>query len=223
MPTTEGEVELLRRRLDRERRARAAAERLGESATAELWQTVQQLEEADRQLRAKAELTELSYRLARTVRLDLDPQQIMRRAVVALGCALEVDRCLLRLADDSGIGLVMDQWTSPGVEPLPADTALTQVLAELASSHAAREEGLWIDDVTNDRRFGAPASHEVLETLGAHAYGGVPILVGPHLVGWLALHMTRAPHAWTARERQASEGLAHDLGGALLQALAHQQ
>lgn len=223
MPTTEGEVELLRRRLDRERRARAEAERLGESATAGLWQIVQRLEEADRQLRAKAELTELSYTLARRLRLDLDPQQIMGRAVVALGRALKVDRCLVRLADDSGIGRVMAQWVGPGVEPLPADTALTPVMAELAGSHAVREEGLWIDDVTNDPRLGEPASQEVLESVGSHAYAGVPLLVGPRLVGWLALHMTRGTYAWTARDRQVSEGLAHDLGGALLQALAHQQ
>lgn len=222
MATTEGEVELLRRRLDRERRARVAAERLGESATAELWQIVQQLEEADRQLRAKAELTELSYTLARRLRLDLDPQMIMRRAVVALGCALEVDRCLVRLADDSGIGMVMDQWVGPGVALLPGDTKLTGVLATLANSHAVREEGLWVDDVTEDPRFSGTASQEVLERLGAHAYAGVPILVGPHLVGWLALHMTKTPYVWTARDRQVSEGLAHDLGGALLQALAHQ-
>lgn len=223
MPTPEEEVALLRRRLARERRARAEAERLGESATAQLWQSVQRLEEADRQLRARSESTELSYRLARQLRLDLDPQRIMRRAVVALGSELGVDRCLVRLADGSGIGRVMEQWRRPGVDELLADTELTDVLATLASSHAVREQGLWIDDVTTDARLSPSESEMVVASLGVHAYAGVPILVGPTLVGWLALHMTEAPHAWSARDHQVSEGLAHDLGGALLQALAHQQ
>ncbi len=154
MPTAEDDLELLRRRLARERRARAAAEQLGESATAELWQIVQRLEEADGQLRATAEQAELSHALARRLRQDLDPQGIMHRAVVSLGSALDVDRCLVRLADDAGIGLVMDQWVKPGVAPLPPHTELSDALAELASSHAVREQGLWIDDVMKDPRLG---------------------------------------------------------------------
>lgn len=218
------DVELLRRQLERERRARASAERIGESATAELWQTVQRLEEADRQLRAKAELAQLSRDMARTLRLDLDPQQTMRRAVAALGTELGVDRCLIRLADDDqGIGTVMEQWVRPGVAALSVATELTDGLSQLANTHAGRAEALWIADVEDDPRLSGAPEGDVRMQLGCTAYAGVPMLVGPRLVGWLALHRTDGPHTWTERERSVSEGLAYDLGGAILQALAHQQ
>ena len=218
------DVELLRRQLERERRARASAERIGESATAELWQTVQRLEEADRQLRAKAELAQLSHDMARTLRLDLDPQQTMRRAVAALGTELGVDRCLIRLADDDqGVGTVMEQWVRPGVAALPVATELTDGLGRLANTHAGKAEALWITDVEDDPRLSGVPDEDVRMRLGCTAYAGVPMLVGPRLVGWLALHRTDDPHEWTERERSVSEGLAYDLGGAILQALAHQQ
>lgn len=220
--TEDADIELLRRQLERERRARAAAERIGESATTELWQTVQRLEEADRQLRAKAEQAQLSHEMTRTLRLDLDPQETMRRALAALGSALGVDRCLIRLADDdAGIGTVMEQWVRPGCPLLAASIELSDELGELANAHAGSGEALWVGDVDADPRLGGSAAARL--QLGCAAYAGIPMLVGPRLVGWLALHRIEDPHDWTERERAVSEGLAYDLGGAILQALAHQQ
>jgi signal transduction histidine kinase len=225
MPASEhADVELLRRQLERERRALATAERIGESATAELWQTVQRLEEADRQLRAKAEQARLSHEMTRMLRLDLDPQQTMRRALAALGASLGVDRCLIRLADDDqGIGTVMEQWVRPGGSALAASTELTANLGSLANTHAETGQALWVSDVDTDPRLGDIGPVGVRQHLGCAAYAGVPMWVGPRLVGWLALHRTEGPHEWTERERAVTEGLAYDLGGAILQALAHQQ
>ena len=219
---TAEEVALLHRQLDRERRARRTAEMVGESATADLWHTVQELEAAQAELRAKAEQSELLHTLGREVRRDLDPQTLMRGVVAAVGTALDVDRCLIRLADEAGIGLVMEQWTRPGVAVLSRRAELTDDLAKLATSASFRQEGLWIDDVRTDDRLGHSASSSIREALGCEAYAGTPMLAGSYLVGWLVLHCTDGPRAWSARDRAVLSGVAHDLGGALLQALAHQ-
>ena len=219
---TADEVALLHRQLDRERRARRTAEMVGESATADLWHTVQQLESAQAELRAKAEQSELLHTLGREVRRDLDPRTLMRGVVAAVGTALDVDRCLIRLADEAGIGLVMEQWARPGVALLSRRAELTDDLAKLATSASIRQEGLWIDDVRTDERLGETASSSIRDTLGCEAYAGTSILTGSHLVGWLVLHCTDGPRVWSARDRTVLSGVAHDLGGALLQALAHQ-
>ena len=117
-------------------------------------------------------------------------------------------------------------WSSgcgPGYSALAANVELTANLAVLANTHAGKGEALWVSDVDADPRLGDPFPIGVRQHLGCTAYAGVPMLVGPRLVGWLALHRTDGPHEWTERERTVSEGLAYDLGGAVLQALAHQQ
>ncbi len=216
------EVALLKRQLERERIARRTAERIGESVTADLWRTVQQLQAAEAMLRAKGEQSELSHALGRQMRRDLDPQQLMAHAVVAVGEALQVDRCLIRLADDAGIGPIIEQWSRVGVPLLPPATEPTEDLAQLIVGACARQSGLWIDDVHVDERLDLTASPTITERLGCHAYAGVPLLAGSHLVGWLVLHCTREPRTWGPRDHAVLDAVAYDLGGALMQALAHQ-
>jgi len=202
--------------------ARRTAEQVGESATSDLWNTVQELEKAQSELRAKAEQAELLHALGREVRRDLDPQRLMLGVVTAVGEALDVDRCLVRLADTGGVGLIIQQWARPGVPCLPVHAELTEDLAHLAASASIQQDGLWIDDVRTDERLEHTTSPTIFESLGCEAYAGTPMSAGSNLVGWLVLHSTRGPRVWSARDRAVLEGVAHDLGGTLMQALAHQ-
>ena len=218
---TRSEAALLRRQLERERRARRAAEEIGEARTAELWSTVQRLEQAEADLRDRAELADLSYALSRSLRDDLDPELMLERAVRALGEAIEIDRVVVRLAEEHDIGGVVTQWMAPGIGALPVTSQLDGPFRQLVSDHASRESSLWIDDVTTDERVSEP--RRVGAGFECRAYAGVPLLAGQRLVGWLALHTESEPRLWSTRDQVVSEALAHDLSGALLQAQAHQR
>jgi signal transduction histidine kinase len=82
---------------------------------------------------------------------------------------------------------------------------------------------VWIDDVGQDPRLTEEDAREVLTELGSRSYAGTPMWVGSQLVGWLVLHQVSAPRPWSRRHRVVAEGLARDLGTALLQAQAFQE
>ena len=82
------EIALLRRQLERERRARRTAEQVGEQSTAQLYDAIQDLERAQDQLRRHLEDQTLINEISRTLREDLDPEGIVRRAVRAIGGAV---------------------------------------------------------------------------------------------------------------------------------------
>ena len=174
--STRAEVALLRRQLERERRARRSAEEIAEVATAELWQTVRRLENAEAELLERAELTDLSYSLSRGLRADLDPALMLERAVRALGEALGVDRVVVRLAEEHHIGGLVTQWAGPGVPELSAATQLDETFGQLVADHADREASLWIEALADDDRV--PEPHAVMADLQCRAYAGVPLLAG---------------------------------------------
>jgi signal transduction histidine kinase len=146
---------------------------------------------------------------------------MLERAVRALGEALEVDRVVVRLADECHIGGVVTQWVGPGASELPPDSQLYPPFRRLVSEHADREEALWIDDLEVDPRV--PEPRQAGPGFECRAYAGVPLLTGHRLVGWMALHAQSESRAWSARDRIVAQALAHDLSGALLQAQAHQR
>lgn len=218
---TDAHAAMLGRQLERERRARRAAEQIGEVALTERWHTVQRLERAEAELREAAQLTELSYALSQALRSDLDPALMLDRAVRALGESLGVDRVVIRLADEHHIGGLMTQWAAPDVPELPVDTRLDDSFGSLVAHYADEATSLWIEALDTDDRVLAP--RRVMDYLQCRAYAGVPLLAGSRLVGWLALHTHTEPREWSRRDRIVTEALAHDLSGALLQAQAHQR
>ncbi len=217
------EVELLRRRLERERRARLTAESVGEQATARLYDTVSQLQDAEAELRRHAEEQELLNDLLRDVRRDLDREGILRRTVTAVGASAGVDRCLVRMADGDGIGPVVEQWARPGVPLLDRASVLPTALEKLCLQAADRHECLRIDDVLDDPRLPGPEAGAVRDVLGITAYLGAPMWVGDRLIGWLVMHATTPSTPWTPRQLTIINGVARDLGTALLQAAAYEQ
>lgn len=215
------EIALLRRQLERERRARRTAEQVGEKSTAQLYDTVQELRHTQGQLRQHLEDQQLVHQLSLDLRRDLDPQGIMRRAVTSVGVAVGADRCLVRFADDSGIGRIAEQWSAPGVPLVPTGTELPAALAALCLSSAAQHESLVVDEVLRDPRLPPDDGARVVEALGALSYLGTPMWIGEHLIGWLVLQSTTHARPWTGRQIAVVEGVADVLGIALMQAETH--
>lgn len=220
-PDPAAEIALLRRQLERERRARRTAEQVGEKSTAQLYDTVQELRHTQGQLRQHIDDQQLVHQLSLDLRRDLDPQGIMRRAVTSVGAAVGADRCLVRFADGSGIGRIAEQWAAPGVAPVPTGTELPAALAELCLSSAERHESLVVDEALRDSRLSADDGAQVVEVLGALSYLGTPMWIGEQLIGWLVLQSTTHARPWTARQIAVVEGVADVLGIALMQAEAH--
>jgi two-component system, OmpR family, phosphate regulon sensor histidine kinase PhoR len=215
------EIALLRRQLERERRARRTAEQVCEDSTTQLYDTVQELRSTQHRLSEHLEDQRLVHELSLGLRLDLDPQGIVRRAVSSVGEAVSADRCLVRFADGSGIGRIAEQWTAPDVAPLILSTSLPPVLARLCLDAAGTGTSLVVDDVLTDARLSADQAEQVVGEIGALSYLGTPMWVADRLVGWLVLQSTATARPWTTRHLAVVEGVADALGIALMQAEAH--
>lgn len=220
-PDPEAEVALLRRQLARERRARRTAEQVGERSTAQLYDAVQELQLVQDQLRRHLDDQQLINQLSLSLRQDLDSRAILRRAVSSVGAAVGADRCLIRFADGSGIGKIVEQWAGPGSTRLDPGTEMPLILQQLSLAAARRRESLVIDDVLTDTRLSPGDAALVSKRLGSDSYLGTPMWMGSHLVGWLVLHSTTGPRPWTARQLAVVEGVADALGIALMQAQAY--
>ena len=223
-PDPFAEIALLRRQLGREQRARRTAEQVGEQSTAQLYDTVQELRSAQERLRQHLDDQLLINQLSMSVRQDLDPSAILRRAVSSIGAAVGADRCLIRFADGSAIGKIIEQWAAPGAPRLDSDVHLPTTLERLSLAAAGRRESLVIDDVLTDTRLSPSDAAAVKDELGSDSYLGAPMWMANHLVGWLVLHSTTGPQPWSERQLAVVEGIADALGVALMQsqAYAHQ-
>ena len=184
-------VALLERRLERERSARRTAEEIGERATSELFEAVQNLQRAQAEIQGRADQARTVTELAREVRRELDLDGLLQRAARGLGEALGADSCTVRLtAGDRAAAPA--RWARPGSGcDGSAGTPLGDPAAELAGGSPA---GRW-------------------ESTRA----ATPVLVGEQLVGWLELESAQ-PRSWTERDVAIAEGLARELGAAVSQA-----
>lgn len=220
-PDVAAEVALLRRQLERERRARRTAEQVGEQSTTQLYDTVQRLQDTQDQLRQHLEDQTLINQISLNLRQDLDSRGIVRRAVSSIGAAVGADRCVIRFADESRIGEVIEQWTGPVATPLDPGRSMPPALVELSLAAAQRRESLVIDDVRADPRIPPAEAAAVMEQLGSDSYLGTPMWMGNQLVGWLVLKSTTGARPWTTRQVAVVEGVADVLGIALMQAQAY--
>lgn len=93
------EVRRLRRQLRREQARRQAAESIGERATADLYDSVRELRNAQAELLERADQARVVTELARALRQDFDSAQLVNRAAESVGQATQVDRCDVLLVD----------------------------------------------------------------------------------------------------------------------------
>ena len=113
------QLEAMRRAYERERRARREAEQIGERATAELYETIQQLRAVQADVVDHADRERVANALARELRLELDSRRLLERAVRTIGDATLVDRCQVHLLDAPDPRLQLVEWARPGLDHAP--------------------------------------------------------------------------------------------------------
>lgn len=219
----EAEIALLRRQLERERRARARAEQEGEQATARLYETVQELKEAQAELQQRAADQQLLHEIGRELRRDLEPNLVMSRAVEAVGRATGAERCVIRMAnEEGGVGEIVEQWHVPDVSPLTSHLDLNPALNELCLEAARQFRSVILDESTFATDPPTPEILEALDRISVRSYAGTPMWAGTELVGWVSLHQVTEPRVWSPHSIALAEALAHDVAIALLQSQAYQ-
>jgi two-component system phosphate regulon sensor histidine kinase PhoR len=220
------EVRRLRRQLARERARRQAAESMGATVTADLYDSVHQLRAAQVELFERTGQTRVVSELARALRDDLDTAHLVNRAAESVGRATGVDRCDVLLVDADLDSAVHGTWTSaPEYARLPRPQSVTELPEALTSlfREATRQLApLRIERLDRDPRLGAAGAAEITAVLGVRALAGVPMVVGEQVVGWLVLQSVQ-PRAWQPRDMALCQGLSHDLVSSLIQVQAFEQ
>ena len=220
------ELRLLRRQLARERARRQAAESIGERATADFYNSVRELRDAQSELFEREDRSRVVEELARSLRQDLDSGQLVNRAAESVGRATAVDRCDVLLVDAHLFSAVDGTWSSSTENdnlPRPHSFVdLPEVLTALLLAAAQGHSPLQIDDVEDDPRIGRAGAAEIVESLGVRALAAVPIPVGEEIVGWLLLQ-SLLPRAWQPRELAICEGVSRDMVASLIQVQAYEQ
>lgn len=220
-PDTSDQLALLRRQLDRERTRRIAAENIGEQATADLFETVQELRSVQADILERADRSRVINDLAREMRQELDTARLLRRAARSVGQATGADRCQVHVVHPTTLS---SDWLRDGVH-LPGAAPLTWypiALLELLQDAESGRRGVEVDDVRRDERIDAAGAADIEGALGARAVVASPMWVGTHLVGWLVL-LSVEPRSWRDRELAICAGLAGDLGATVLQVQAFEQ
>jgi signal transduction histidine kinase len=215
------EVALLRRRVERERTRRLAAEAIGERVTAELYETIQQLRVTQEAMLERAECERLVAELARELRLELDSDLLMQRAARSIGATTGADRCRVHLLHPT---VASTDWHAAGLD-LPAAApwaALPSRLLQLLEDHRATGEPLVVSDLLADERFTPDDEAEVLATLGVRSWAATPMRTGNLVVGWLVVQAVE-PRRWSECDLTVCHGVARELGALLLQVSAYEQ
>ena len=223
-----GDLQRLRQELEQERSRRVAAESVGEQANAELYESLEELRSAQRELLERAEQTRRLGELARSLRQDLDSRLLASRAAESVVRLTEADRCDVLLV---GLGSAVDGGTVRGTwhrdptrrsESRPDVDQLTDLLAEVLSLAAATLHPVAISDVAASDLLADDAGEKVAEVLGSRSLAVVPVAAGGEVVGWMLLE-SAAPRNWLERELAMCESLSHDVVTSLLQVQAFEQ
>jgi two-component system phosphate regulon sensor histidine kinase PhoR len=220
------EVRRLRRQLARERARRQAAESMGATVTADLYDSVHLLRAAQVELLERTGQTRVVSELARALRDDLDTAHLVNRAAESVGRATAVDRCDVLLVDTDLDSAVQGTWTSaPEYANLPRPQSVAELPEALTSlfREATRQLApLRIERLDRDPRLDAEGAAEITAVLGVRALAGVPMVVGEQVVGWLLLQSVQ-PRAWQPRDMALCQGFSHDLVSSLIQVQAFEQ
>ena len=220
------EVRRLRRLLARERARREAAESIGEKATADLYETVLELQRAQDKLLDLADQSRVVTDLGRALRQDLDPLHMVQNAAESVCRATGVDRCDVLMLDTEDHGALHASWRStPAAGPEPRPRSFDELPASLRAvllDAAHRLTVVRIDDVEDHPQLAPPAAAEIVESLGARALAAIPVAISDQVAGWLILQAL-APRTWRKRDIGICQGLSHDLATSLIQASAFER
>ena len=220
------QVDRLQRQLERERARRIAAERLGEQATAELYDSLRELRTAHSELIERTDQSRLVTELARALRQDIDSEQLVIRVAETVGRATAVDRCDVLIVDAEPTHAIRGSWSrTDEAARLPRPDSfveLPEALTALLLEAAQHLHSVQIDHLDEDRRFAPEQAAELLAALGVRALAAVPVAVGDEVIGWMLLQSI-VPRPWKPGELAICEGLAHDLVASLIQVRVFEQ
>lgn len=222
------EVARLRRELERERERarRIVADSFGEQATAELYDSLDELRSAQAELIERAEETRHLGELARSLRQDLDSRLLASRAAESVVHLTDADRCeVLLVGLGSGAeGAVRGTWSRDehSTAPTPSVDELTDLLAEGLSLAAGRLRPVVLEDVAASELLTGATAAKVEAALGARSLAVVPVAAGGQVAGWMVLESAE-PRRWEERHLAMCESLSHDVVTSLLQVQAFEQ
>jgi len=167
---------------------------------------------------SRAEREALVNRVAQQARASLDPDEILRGTVDALGRVLGVSRAIVSSGVSEDDLNVSYEWDAPGVEPIGRGARSTPV----AQFAARLGRTVVVNDIRQDRRF-AEGTAEEGKQRGVVAVAATPIRVGGQLKGALALSQIDRPREWSASDVRLIEAVAHELRAAMTSAEAFEQ
>jgi signal transduction histidine kinase len=167
---------------------------------------------------SRAEREALVNRVAQQARASLNPDEILRATVDALGRVLGVSRAIVASGVSEDDLNVSYEWVAPGVAPI-GHGARSIPVAQFA---ARLGRTVVVTDIRQDRRF-AEGTAEDLNQRGAVAVAATPIRVGGQLKGALALSQIDRPREWSGSDVRLIEAVAHELRAAMTSAEAFEQ
>jgi signal transduction histidine kinase len=167
---------------------------------------------------SRAEREALVNRVAQQARASLDPDEILRGTVDALGRVLGVSRAIVTSGVSEDDLNVSYEWDAPGVEPIGRGARSIPV----AQFAARLGRTVVVNDIRQDRRF-AEGTKEDPNQRGVVAVAATPIRVGGQLKGALALSQIDRPREWSANDVRLIEAVAHELRAAMTSAEAFEQ
>lgn len=174
----------------------------------------------------RAERGSLLRAIAQRVRRSLDTGDVLSATVQALGRAVGVDRCFIRLAapdgDGSALGPVEIEWDAPGVDPMPGDPEAQYPVTSLAAMTRTTQ---WSEDVGRDPRLRAPdidGDPQDLIKIGTNAALATPLEWGEELLGVVTLHSV-LPRKWTSADVAMIEAAAREVSIAIQHARRYRQ
>ena len=165
----------------------------------------------------RAERSALMAEIASKVRRSLDVNEVLTATVTALGKAAQVDRCFIRLAENSAASSLTDpiyEWDSPGTRRLQDEKTVAFPISGLA---AVDRRTLWSDDVMEDERIRREASGVTPNDLvqqQTRAVLATPLEWGDQLLGVVAFH-TKVPRKWSDGDIALLEAASREVSIAL--------
>jgi PAS domain S-box-containing protein len=170
-----------------------------------------------RETRRRAEREALINRIGETVRAALEPEEVLRAAVKALGAALDADRCYYVTYDLShDCGKIEPDWyrEGAGLASIRGEYRMSDYTVNRAPQYKSGQTQV-IDDVQKQdpplsREPGDksdPARASLMEELGLRSLIRAPLQTGDIMTA-LVVSMASGPRHWTSDEVRLVETIA---------------